>query len=70
MEKAQLNGTAKVVGDLTAKKLVVIEGAAFKGMVHVGPDAVKGRSGTPAASTAMRRVDLGTSQARARMFVA
>ena len=50
VEKAQLNGTAKVVGDLTAKKLVVIEGAAFKGMVHVGPDAVKGRSGTPAAS--------------------
>ena len=41
-DKAQLNGTAKVVGDLVASKLVVTEGAAFKGQVHVGPDAVKG----------------------------
>ena len=41
-DKAHLNGTAKVVGDLIASKLVVSEGAAFKGHLHVGPDAVKG----------------------------
>jgi cytoskeletal protein CcmA (bactofilin family) len=40
-EKAQLNGTAKVEGDMLASKLVVNEGAAFKGHLHVGPDAVK-----------------------------
>jgi cytoskeletal protein CcmA (bactofilin family) len=41
-DKAHLNGTAEVVGDLIASKLVVTEGAAFKGHLHVGPDAVKG----------------------------
>ncbi len=41
LDKAHLNGTAKVVGDLVASKLVVSEGAAFKGHLHVGPDAVK-----------------------------
>jgi cytoskeletal protein CcmA (bactofilin family) len=46
-EKAQLNGTAQVVGDLVASKLVVTEGAAFKGQVHVGPDAIKGGPSQP-----------------------
>ena len=46
MDKAHLNGTAKVVGDMVAAKLVVSEGAAFKGHLHVGPDAVKG-GGSP-----------------------
>jgi cytoskeletal protein CcmA (bactofilin family) len=47
LEKAHLNGTARIVGDLVASKLVVTEGAAFKGHLHVGPDAVKGQ-GAPA----------------------
>ena len=45
LDKAHLNGTAKVVGDLVASKLVVSEGAAFKGHLHVGPDAVKAGAG-------------------------
>ena len=44
-DKAHLNGTARVVGDLVASKLVVSEGAAFKGHIHVGPDAMKGGGG-------------------------
>jgi cytoskeletal protein CcmA (bactofilin family) len=49
-DKASLNGTAKVVGDLVASKLVVSEGAAFKGHLHVGPDAIKASAsaGAPA----------------------
>jgi cytoskeletal protein CcmA (bactofilin family) len=53
VNKAQLNGTAKVIGDLVASKLVVTEGAAFKGQVHVGPDAIKGQP-RPAAAPADR----------------
>ncbi|QNN22611.1 polymer-forming cytoskeletal protein [Planctomycetales bacterium ZRK34] len=41
-DKAQLNATARVSGDLVAAKLIVAEGAAFTGHVSVGPDAVKG----------------------------
>ena len=40
-DKAELNATAKVKGDLVAPKLIVLEGAAFSGHVSVGPDAVK-----------------------------
>jgi cytoskeletal protein CcmA (bactofilin family) len=47
-DKASLNGTAKVVGDLVASKLVVSEGAAFKGHLHVGPDAIKAGAAAPA----------------------
>ncbi len=46
-DKAQLNATAKVKGDLVAAKLAVAEGAAFNGHVNVGPDALKG-GGSPA----------------------
>ena len=48
-DKASLNGTARVVGDLIASKLVVSEGAAFKGHIHVGPDAVKAGAPQPQA---------------------
>jgi cytoskeletal protein CcmA (bactofilin family) len=41
-DKAQLNATARVSGDLVAAKLIVAEGAAFTGHVSVGPDAIKG----------------------------
>ncbi|MFG0316203.1 MAG: polymer-forming cytoskeletal protein [Planctomycetota bacterium JB042] len=44
-EKAALNATARVKGDLVAPKLVVTEGAAFQGHVSVGPDAMKNRPG-------------------------
>ena len=46
-DKAHLNGTAQIVGDLVASKLVVSEGAAFKGHLHVGPDAVKTGAAAP-----------------------
>jgi cytoskeletal protein CcmA (bactofilin family) len=41
-ERVQLNGNAKMKGDLVATTLVVESGAVFNGHVRVGPDAVKG----------------------------
>ena len=41
-ERVQLNGNAKMIGDLVATTLVVESGAAFNGHVRVGADAVKG----------------------------
>ena len=41
-ERVTLEATSNVSGDLTATKLIVIEGATFVGKVNVGPDAVKG----------------------------
>ncbi len=52
VEKALLNTTASVVGDMVASRLVVSEGAAFHGHLHVGPDAVKGQGGRPAPTPA------------------
>lgn len=49
-EKASLNATARVKGDLVASRLKVAEGAAINGHVSVGPDAVKGKSGGAAAA--------------------
>ncbi|MCB9848191.1 MAG: polymer-forming cytoskeletal protein [Phycisphaeraceae bacterium] len=43
-ERVQLNGNAKMKGDLVATTLVVESGAAFNGHVRVGPDAIKGGS--------------------------
>ncbi len=40
-ERAKLNATAKVLGDITAKTLIVAEGATFTGRCHVGADAVE-----------------------------
>ncbi len=44
-ERVQLNGNAKMTGDLVATTLVVESGAAFNGHVRVGTDAVKGGGG-------------------------
>ena len=46
--KIELRQTADHEGDLTAGKLVVEEGAVFKGHVTVGPNAVKAGAGQPA----------------------
>ena len=40
-ERAKLNATARVIGDITAKTLIVAEGATFTGRCHVGADAVE-----------------------------
>jgi cytoskeletal protein CcmA (bactofilin family) len=53
-DRIELKQTTRYEGDLTASKLVVDEGAVFRGHVTVGPEAVKNRpaqtsSGAPAA---------------------
>jgi cytoskeletal protein CcmA (bactofilin family) len=40
-ERAKLNASAKVIGDITAKTLIVAEGATFTGRCQVGADAVE-----------------------------
>lgn len=40
-ERAKLNASAKVIGDITAKTLIVAEGATFTGRCHVGSDALE-----------------------------
>ncbi|MBK7404051.1 MAG: polymer-forming cytoskeletal protein [Phycisphaerales bacterium] len=40
-ERVQLNGSARVIGDVVAEKLIVAEGASFSGHCRVGPEAVK-----------------------------
>ncbi len=40
-ERVQLNGKARVVGDIAAMTLVVAEGASFVGHCRVGPDAAR-----------------------------
>jgi cytoskeletal protein CcmA (bactofilin family) len=42
-ERIEMKPSARYEGDLTTAKLVVEEGAQFKGHVTVGPDAVKSR---------------------------
>lgn len=39
-ERVQLNGSAKIIGDIVAEKLIVSEGASFSGHCRVGPEAV------------------------------
>src|SRR5437867_5806090 len=41
-DRIELKNSARYQGDLQASKLVVDEGAVFRGHVTVGPDAVKG----------------------------
>lgn len=55
-ERLELNATAKVVGDITAARLIVAEGAAFTGHCTIGPEAARraaegssGRTQQPAA---------------------
>jgi cytoskeletal protein CcmA (bactofilin family) len=40
-ERAKLNASARVIGDITAKTLIVAEGATFTGRCHVGADALE-----------------------------
>ncbi len=42
-DRIEMKPTTQYEGDLTASKLVVEEGAQFRGHVTVGPDAVKSR---------------------------
>ena len=42
-DRIELKQSTRYEGDLTASKLVVDEGAVFRGHVTVGPDAVKSR---------------------------
>ncbi len=55
-DRVEMKPTTRYEGDLTASKLVVEEGAQFRGHVTVGPDAVKTRppqQGGPRTGTAM-----------------
>ena len=54
-ERVQLNAKARVVGDITATTLVVMEGASFTGNCRVGADAVKGARPVVASGDAARR---------------
>lgn len=52
-ERVQLNGSAKVIGDIVAEKLIVSEGASFSGHCRVGPEAVASASAPKAKPAAM-----------------
>lgn len=43
-DRVQLNGSARVNGDVVAEKLIVSEGASFSGHCRVGPEAVANAS--------------------------
>jgi cytoskeletal protein CcmA (bactofilin family) len=51
-DRIELKQTARYEGDLRATKLTVDEGAIFNGHVSVGPDSVKNRPPTSAATPA------------------
>ena len=51
-DRIELKQTARYEGDLRATKLTVDEGAIFSGHVSVGPDSVKNRPPTSAATPA------------------
>jgi cytoskeletal protein CcmA (bactofilin family) len=51
-DRIELKQTARYEGDLRATKLTVDEGAIFSGHVSVGPDSVKNRPPTNAATPA------------------
>src|SRR5438477_6206231 len=46
-DRIELKNSARYQGDLQASKLVVDEGAVFRGHVTVGPDAVDGKAAAP-----------------------
>ena len=48
-DRVELKSTADYEGDLSASKLIVEEGAIFKGHVSVGPGAIKPGEGETAA---------------------
>ncbi|MFI4860959.1 MAG: polymer-forming cytoskeletal protein [Phycisphaerales bacterium JB063] len=49
-DTVKLNGSGVVKGDITAAKMVVVEGASFMGMCAVGPEAQK-QAGAASASS-------------------
>jgi cytoskeletal protein CcmA (bactofilin family) len=51
-ERVQLNGTAKVVGDIVAERLIVSEGASFSGHCRIGPEAVAAAKPKPGVAIA------------------
>ena len=61
-ERVQLNAKARVIGDITATTLVVMEGASFTGNCRVGADAVKGARpvGTGPGDAARRSREAGS----------
>ena len=61
-ERVQLNAKARVIGDITATTLVVMEGASFTGNCRVGADAVKGARpvGTAPGDAARRSREAGS----------
>ena len=61
-ERVQLNGNAKMTGDLVATTLVVESGAAFNGHVRVGPDAVKASGGGGASVAEPKVVTVGQGE--------
>ena len=50
-QRVQLNGKARLMGDIVAERLICAEGASLVGHVTVGPDATKnaGKSGGQSA---------------------
>lgn len=59
-ERLELNGTAQILGDITALKLVVAEGASFSGHCAVGPEAVKNAGAAPKAEAPAASLPAGT----------
>jgi hypothetical protein len=55
-ERVQLNGSARVNGDVIAEKLIVAEGASFSGHCRVGPEAVKQASSPKAPSEGVAEI--------------
>lgn len=58
-DRVEMKPTTRYEGDLVSSKLVVEEGAQFKGHVTVGPDAVKGRPGQPGGQAARPGIGVG-----------
>lgn len=61
-ERIEMKPTTRYEGDLTSSKLVVEEGAQFRGHVSVGPDAVKGRPPQVGNRSAQLGVNLPPAQ--------
>lgn len=64
-DKVELRATGKMIGDIQAAKLLVVEGATFVGKCEVGPD-VKPKAGSASSAKdgqpAMRPVGAGAGK--------
>lgn len=56
-ERVTLNSKARVIGDIVAGTLVVVEGASFSGHCRVGPDAGKAQTQQAATQPAAANTD-------------